>query len=165
MGRQANLSAHDSRNKRFVRPVSTHYHRHPSSTHQDSLCSDVYVSWNGATQVSTYTLLAGTVASALTNVSSTPRSSFETHISMSEAQPFVAVVALASNGTELGRSGVVRVSNGTIVQDGSVSNGGASSTSSGSGGHSSNGVASLRNALWMSTVVGALLLSASVWLC
>jgi len=163
MGRQANLSAHSGRDKQLVRPVSTQCiaSAHPLLT-RTLIYSDVFVSWNGATQVSTYTLLAGTTASVLTSVSNTSRSSFETHISISEPQPFVAVVALSSNGAELGRSGVIRVSDGTIVQAGSVSNQSTSGISSSSGSHPSHHVASL---MWLSMVVGALLLSASVWPC
>jgi len=126
---------------------------------------DVYVSWNGATHVSAYTLLAGTDASTLSGVSNTSRSAFETHLSMSEAQDFVAVAAIASNGTELGRTPVVRISDGTVVQNGSVATPTAPAPSPSTGSsNKKSGAVSMREGVWSGiAVVAAVLLG--VWTC
>jgi arylsulfotransferase ASST len=71
--------------------------------------SVVYASWNGATEVSTWTVLAGKTADALAEVGSQPRSGFETAITVSTAGPHFAVAALGARGHVLGRSAVARI--------------------------------------------------------
>ncbi|KAF7334640.1 hypothetical protein MVEN_02294400 [Mycena venus] len=77
---------------------------------------DVYVSWNGATHVSSYTLLTGSTASTVTKkVTSVVKTGFETKMSMLGGDAFISVTALAANGTTLGKSAVYRTSDGSIV--------------------------------------------------
>ena len=71
--------------------------------------SVVYASWNGATEVNTWTVLAGKTASALTHIGSQRRSGFETMITVNAAGPYFAVKALDASNHVLGRSPTVRV--------------------------------------------------------
>jgi hypothetical protein len=66
-----------------------------------------YVSWNGATEVETWELLAGDTAATLTAVSRTARSGFETVIPMETPARFIAARALDAAGAFLGISSVV----------------------------------------------------------
>lgn len=70
--------------------------------------SAVSVSWNGATEVRTWTVLAGSSPSALEPVGSQLRSGFETTISVNSDGPYFAVTAQDSAGRQLGRSATVR---------------------------------------------------------
>jgi hypothetical protein len=73
----------------------------PSST-------TVYASWNGATEVTTWTVLAGSGPSTLAPVASVPSSGFETAIALPRADPYYAVQALNAAGQALGSSHVIR---------------------------------------------------------
>jgi Arylsulfotransferase (ASST) len=66
----------------------------------------VYASWNGATQVASWGVLAGTAPGKLKLVAKVARSGFETAIPLSAATvgPIVEVEALDSNGQLLGTS-------------------------------------------------------------
>jgi hypothetical protein len=66
----------------------------------------VYASWNGATLVSSWRVLAGTSPTALTPVAQTPRGGFETAIMLPTGTvgPYVAVQALDASGRALGVS-------------------------------------------------------------
>ena len=68
----------------------------------------VYVSWNGATDVESWTVLAGKSPSTLTPTGSQPRSGFETMISVNSEGPYFAVTAQDGSGRQLGRSATVR---------------------------------------------------------
>ena len=70
--------------------------------------SAVYVSWNGATDVATWTVLAGKNSSGLATVGSQPRAGFETVISVDSEGPYFAVTAQDAGGRQLGRSAVVK---------------------------------------------------------
>jgi hypothetical protein len=63
----------------------------------------VFASWNGATNVSNWRLLAGESSTALAGVATAPRRGFETVIK-AKARPYVAVEALAANGHVLATS-------------------------------------------------------------
>jgi Arylsulfotransferase (ASST) len=69
----------------------------------------VYASWNGATQVATWRVLAGAHASGLRPLAQAPRSGFETPIQLSSPTtgPFLAVQALDASGRVLGTSPAV----------------------------------------------------------
>jgi hypothetical protein len=69
----------------------------------------VYASWNGATDVHTWQLLAGTATSALTPVASTRSRGFESAIATPSTGPQLAVRALDSSGATLGQSSTVAV--------------------------------------------------------
>jgi hypothetical protein len=71
--------------------------------------SVVYASWNGATEADTWTVLAGTAASALSRAGSQRRSGFETAITVNTVGPFFAVTAQDSQGRTIGRSATVQV--------------------------------------------------------
>jgi hypothetical protein len=70
--------------------------------------SAVYVSWNGATDVATWTVLAGNNRSGLATVGSQPRAGFETVISVDSDGPYFVVTAQDATGRQLGRSAVVK---------------------------------------------------------
>ncbi len=66
----------------------------------------VYASWNGATAVSVWRVLAGARPAALTPVAETPRTAFETAIQLPvpTAGPYLQVQALDASGRVLGTS-------------------------------------------------------------
>jgi hypothetical protein len=68
----------------------------------------VYVSWNGATDVATWTVLAGKNRSALTAAGSQPRDGFETVISVNSEGPYFAVTAHDADGRQLARSATIK---------------------------------------------------------
>ena len=63
-----------------------------------------YVSWNGATAVTSWRLLAGPSPHALTPLASAPREGFETAIALAGAPRYVVAQALDANGLVLGSS-------------------------------------------------------------
>lgn len=67
-----------------------------------------YASWNGATGVSAWQLLAGPSAHQLAPIATTPRTGFETAISANSGQPYLAVAALDAGGKVLATSAAVR---------------------------------------------------------
>jgi hypothetical protein len=68
----------------------------------------VYVSWNGATGVDQWVVLAGAAADSLSPVGSRPRSGFETRIEVPGRPSLVAVRALNSDGSTLVESAPYR---------------------------------------------------------
>ena len=66
----------------------------------------VYASWNGATEVASWRVLAGSSASSLSAVVQVPRSGFETAIPLpaGTAGPYLTVQALGAGGQLLGSS-------------------------------------------------------------
>ncbi len=68
----------------------------------------VYVSWNGATQVATWEVLAGPGSEGLEPVGSVPRKGFETAISSTTEEPHVAARAKDRSGRVLGTSEAVK---------------------------------------------------------
>ncbi len=74
---------------------------------------NVQASWNGATDVSSWQVLAGSSATSLAPVASAPRQGFETQIALSAGgvgTQYVQVRALGSAGQTLGTSAAVAVS-------------------------------------------------------
>ena len=71
--------------------------------------SVVYASWNGATEVKTWTVLAGRTRDALAKAGSQQRSGFETMVTVNSAGPFFAVTARDAAGHVLGHSATVRI--------------------------------------------------------
>lgn len=69
--------------------------------------TNVYASWNGATAVASWRVLAGASASALAPVASGAFAGFETTIPVAGQPPYVAVQALDANGDVLGTSAAV----------------------------------------------------------
>jgi hypothetical protein len=68
----------------------------------------VSVSWNGATQVASWRVLAGASSAALSPVSSATKSGFQTTIVVPGSGPYVAVQALDSSGAVIGISPTVK---------------------------------------------------------
>jgi len=67
----------------------------------------VYASWNGATQVASWQVLAGPSAGSLGPVATEPRTGFETAITVKTTQPYVAVRGIDAQGHNLGTSPAV----------------------------------------------------------
>jgi hypothetical protein len=67
----------------------------------------VYASWNGATAVASWRVVAGAVAEHLEPVGSARKTGFETRISVSTSKPLLAVEALDAAGTVLATSAAV----------------------------------------------------------
>jgi hypothetical protein len=70
----------------------------------------VYASWNGATNVASWRVFAGSTPATLTPMSSASKTGFETAIPLSAAAagPYVAVQALDSTGVVLGTSRTIK---------------------------------------------------------
>jgi len=69
----------------------------------------VFASWNGATEVSSWRVLAGPTPSSLTVQARMPDSGFESSITFPTAYSYVAVQALSRSGRLLGTSSAVPV--------------------------------------------------------
>ena len=67
----------------------------------------IYVSWNGATEIDSWRIDAGPTAQSLKPVGTSPWTGFETEIVVDAVGPSFQAVALDSNGKELGSSAVV----------------------------------------------------------
>jgi hypothetical protein len=70
--------------------------------------STVYMSWNGATEVTNWQILAGGDAASLKNVARSHRTGFETTTAVASNGPYFVAVAMDRAGRELGRSPVVK---------------------------------------------------------
>jgi hypothetical protein len=68
----------------------------------------VYASWNGATEVASWQLLAGSSPTALQPVTTVPKAGFETAIPTNAPGPYFAVRALDASGSALGTSRAAR---------------------------------------------------------
>jgi hypothetical protein len=79
------------------------------SVTSDGTTANVYVSWNGATQVASWRVLAGTAANTLQAVVTATKQGFESQIAIGAA-PYIAVQALDAAGHALATSSVVHVS-------------------------------------------------------
>ena len=69
--------------------------------------STLYASWNGATSVASWRLLAGSSPSALSTLATVSKTNFETPISVHSEAPYFAVQALSSSGKVLATSKTV----------------------------------------------------------
>ncbi|MGH3188561.1 MAG: arylsulfotransferase family protein [Streptosporangiaceae bacterium] len=74
--------------------------------------STVYASWNGATELASWTVLAGKTSIDLTQVGSQPHSGFESTITVNTDGPYFAVTAHDASGGVLGRSATVHQESG-----------------------------------------------------
>ncbi|HEY2536603.1 MAG TPA: arylsulfotransferase family protein [Solirubrobacteraceae bacterium] len=69
---------------------------------------NVYASWNGATEVASWRVLAGPSPTQLTAVASAPKSGFETTIATPGPAAYVAVQALNAAGAAIGTSPTIK---------------------------------------------------------
>lgn len=76
-------------------------------TSTGSEASTVYASWNGATEVNDWRVLAGSDPAHLATIATTARTSFETAIPVHSPQPDFAVQALGASGQTLATSHVI----------------------------------------------------------
>ncbi|MGH3154216.1 MAG: arylsulfotransferase family protein [Streptosporangiaceae bacterium] len=74
--------------------------------------SAVYASWNGATELHSWTVLAGSGPGGLGPVGSQRRAGFETVITVNAGGPYFAVTAHDASGHVLGQSATVRIPSG-----------------------------------------------------
>jgi len=74
---------------------------------QREAVATLHVSWNGATDVARWTVLAGSDADELRPIGTWPKQGFETAITVQSDAKFYAVQAVAADGTKLGRSRAV----------------------------------------------------------
>ena len=70
----------------------------------------VYASWNGATEVRSWAVLAGKTSTALTAVGTARKAGFETAISVPGKGPYFAVQARDAKGHVLSKSAAVKIS-------------------------------------------------------
>ncbi|HUC56883.1 MAG TPA: arylsulfotransferase family protein [Streptosporangiaceae bacterium] len=70
----------------------------------------IYVSWNGATEVRSWGVLAGKTRSSLSSVGSAHKSGFETAMAVQDRGPYFAVQALDAKGHVLATSHTVKIS-------------------------------------------------------
>jgi hypothetical protein len=70
---------------------------------------EVYVSWNGATEVSTWEVLAGPRPDQIEPLGSVPRNGFETALWVQTPHPYVAVRAKERSGRVLDTTAPVKV--------------------------------------------------------
>jgi hypothetical protein len=68
----------------------------------------VYASWNGATRVARWRVVAGPDAEDLHEVGGGPKTGFETALTVTTVQPYVAVQALTAGGRVLAQSAAVK---------------------------------------------------------
>jgi hypothetical protein len=68
----------------------------------------VYASWNGATTIASWRVLAGASSTALTPVASAAKTSFETAVPVAGTPAYVAVQALDAAGNLLGTSPTIK---------------------------------------------------------
>ena len=68
----------------------------------------VAVSWNGATAVASWRVLAGSSPTSLAPVTSAPKGGFQTTVAALTAGPYVAVEALDGSGAVIGTSATVK---------------------------------------------------------
>lgn len=74
----------------------------------ESANTPVYASWNGATTVAKWQVLAGSTPEKLSPVASAPRTNFETRIEAPGEPAYIAVQALDSSGNVLGMSKTIK---------------------------------------------------------
>jgi Arylsulfotransferase (ASST) len=95
----------------FLSPWSGQPRSSPSLATQPGRAGSVTVavSWNGATNVASWRLLAGSSPRALATVATVPKAGFQTTISAHSAGRYVAVQALDGSGAVIGASSVRRL--------------------------------------------------------
>jgi hypothetical protein len=75
----------------------------------------LYVSWNGATEVESWQVLAGSTPNQLKPVGFAPRRGFETTVDVRTVEPYVVVQAKSASGRVLGTTKVVKLEDRTAA--------------------------------------------------
>lgn len=121
----------------------------------------VYMSWNGATEIATWAILASDSSSQLFNATdlwkNVTRAGFETSVDVESSHRYVRAAALNAKGEVLGATGVVDVQSGSVTSlDNGVNIGtGNASTDTSSGSSTTSGSASATSASPSSSKTGA----------
>jgi hypothetical protein len=68
----------------------------------------IFASWNGATEVTTWQVLAGHSIDDLEQIASAPRKGFETVIMVKTNKPYVGVKAVDASGKVIGSSRAIK---------------------------------------------------------
>jgi len=97
------------KNVQDFRTYSSPWSAHPTSTPSLAVQSQgggvsVDASWNGATEVASWQVLAGSSPASLTLATSAPKRGFQTSIALASTPAYLAVQALNSAGAVIGRS-------------------------------------------------------------
>jgi hypothetical protein len=69
----------------------------------------IYTSWNGATEVTTWQVLAGSSPDELEPLASAPKKGFETVITVHTTEPYVGLKALNASGKVLGTTRAIKL--------------------------------------------------------
>jgi hypothetical protein len=72
---------------------------------------DLYASWNGATEVATWQVWAGSGPSKMDELASAPKEGFETVITVKTNEPYVGVKAVDASGKVIGSSRAIKPEN------------------------------------------------------
>jgi hypothetical protein len=111
----AHLAPGGSSYRAFRFPWNGHPLSMPAASAKELNTGDataVFASWNGATEVASWRVLAGPSPGALTPMATMPDSGFESTVTFPDAHagedPYVAVQALGSSGQLLGTSSTIR---------------------------------------------------------
>jgi hypothetical protein len=108
----ASLPHDDGSYRAFTFPWRGSPHTRPTATVRRLTATsvNVYASWNGATDVARWQLLAGVAGGPLKLVATTPSRGFETRIALASAASTFAVRALSGHGRVLATSEAVQAS-------------------------------------------------------
>jgi hypothetical protein len=69
----------------------------------------IYASWNGATQVATWQVLAGSGPEELESLALAPKKGFETVITVHTTEPYVGLQAINASGKVLGTTKAIKL--------------------------------------------------------
>ena len=108
--RNGRLPANDPSYRVFVQGWSGYPAGRPAAAARSRAAggTTVYASWNGATTVATWTVLAGRSPSSLRKVATARRTGFETTITARDPGPYFAAEARGPRGHVLARSAAVK---------------------------------------------------------
>lgn len=104
------MTKHDPSYRAFTHPWTGHPKERPAvAARHRSGHSVVYASWNGATEVAFWTVLAGRTRSSVHRIARARKSGFETVIPVHNSGPYFAVQAHTAAGHVLAESPVVEI--------------------------------------------------------
>jgi hypothetical protein len=107
---EGQLTRHDPTYRSFIGDWTGHPAELPSvAARRHPGGAMIYVSWNGATEVASWSLLAGKNETALAPVASARKSGFETAIAVRSKGPYFVAVARDAKGRVLGKSNPAKI--------------------------------------------------------